>query len=58
MITFEEIDVDEAISYIFTTSDFPILKNHIEDEKPQAGINKSSGNIHFESNDLLDEYKK
>ena len=32
MITFEEIDVDKAISYIFTTSDFPILKNHIEDE--------------------------
>jgi hypothetical protein len=27
-------------------------------EKPQSGINKSSGNIQFESNDLLDDYKK
>ena len=32
--------------------------DHIGDEKHNAGINKSSGNIHFESNDLLDEYKK
>lgn len=28
------------------------------DEKPNAGINKSSANIQFESNDLLDDYKK
>ncbi|MEE0902573.1 MAG: hypothetical protein UIB31_08585 [Methanobrevibacter sp.] len=27
-------------------------------EKPRKSINKSSGNIQFESNDLLDEYKK
>lgn len=32
MITFEEIDIDEAISHIFKTSNFPILKSHIEDE--------------------------
>lgn len=30
----------------------------VDGEKPDAGINKSSGNIHFESNDLLDDYKK
>ena len=30
----------------------------VEGQKPQQGINKSSGNIQFESNDLLDEYKK
>lgn len=28
------------------------------DEQNQARINKSSDNIHFESNDLLDDYKK
>ena len=28
------------------------------DEKTDAGINQSSGNIQFESNDLLDDYKK
>ncbi len=33
------------------------FKNHV-DEKPLAGVNESSGNIQFESNDLLDEYKK
>jgi ABC-type multidrug transport system fused ATPase/permease subunit len=32
--------------------------NHVDSEKPAKGINKSSGNIHFESNDLLDDYKK
>lgn len=32
MITFEEIDIDEAISHIFKTSNFPILREHIEDE--------------------------
>ena len=31
------------------------FKNHINQE---SGINQSSGNIQFESNDLLDEYKK
>ncbi|WP_458405037.1 hypothetical protein [Methanobrevibacter sp.] len=30
---------------------------HVE-ENPQKGINKSSANIQFESNDLLDDYKK
>jgi len=34
------------------------FKEHVEVEKPQMGINKSSGNIQFESNDLLDDYKK
>lgn len=34
------------------------FNNHVDSEKPHAGINKSSGNIHFESNDLLDDYKK
>ena len=34
------------------------FKSHINDEKSQTGINESSGNIHFESNDLLDDYKK
>lgn len=28
------------------------------DENLDSGINRSSGNIHFESNDLLDDYKK
>ena len=32
--------------------------NKVEVEKSPKGINKSSANIHFESNDLLDEYKK
>lgn len=30
----------------------------VEGQKPQKGINKSSGNIQFESNDLLDDFKK
>lgn len=30
----------------------------LDDDKPDAGINQSSGNIQFESNDLLDDYKK
>ena len=30
----------------------------IDGEKHNAGINESSGNIHFESNDILDDYKK
>lgn len=30
----------------------------VSGEKPHAGINKSSGNIQFESNDILDDYKK
>lgn len=34
------------------------FKNHISDEKPQGRINESSDKIHFESNDLLDDYKK
>ena len=34
------------------------FKNHIEDKRPQSGINKSSDKIQFESNDLLDDYKK
>ena len=35
------------------------FKNHVKTpEKPQAGINESSSNIHFESNDILDDYKK
>ena len=34
------------------------FKNHIDEEKPQAGINESSSKIQFESNDLLDDYKK
>ena len=34
------------------------FNNHVEAEKPQKTINKSSDNIHFESNDLLDDYKK
>ena len=34
------------------------FKSDVDVEKPQAGINKSSANIQFESNDLLDDYKK
>lgn len=34
------------------------FKGHISEEKPQGGINKSAQNIQFESNDLLDDYKK
>ena len=45
------------------------FKNHVElnnanqshdtvPERSNHGINTSSENIHFESNDLLDEYKK
>ena len=30
----------------------------VGEEKPDAGINKSYDKIHFESNDLLDDYKK
>ena len=34
------------------------FKNHVaSQDKSQAGINESSGNIHFESNDILDDYK-
>lgn len=42
------------------SQDNPDVKfnRHVDDQKPQSGINKSSGNIHFESNDLLDDYKK
>ncbi|MBQ7927291.1 MAG: hypothetical protein IJ287_00895 [Methanobrevibacter sp.] len=32
--------------------------DRVEGQKPQQGINRSSEKIHFESNDLLDEYKK
>ena len=34
------------------------FENHLSEEKPQTGINRSSSNIQFESNDLLDDYKK
>ena len=34
------------------------LNDHEAGEKPKSRINKSSGNIQFESNDLLDDYKK
>lgn len=34
------------------------FKDHIADEKSNTGINESSANIQFESNDLLDDYKK
>ena len=34
------------------------FKKEIDPEKPQKGINESSANIQFESNDLLDDYKK
>ena len=34
------------------------FSGHLNEEKPEAGINKSSAKIHFESNDLLDDYKK
>ena len=34
------------------------FKNTRADEKPDAGINRSSNNIQFESNDILDDYKK
>lgn len=33
------------------------FRNHVE-SKSQSGINESSKNIQFESNDLLDDYKK
>ena len=33
------------------------FKNHVE-EHQSSGINESTGNIKFESNDLLDDYKK
>ena len=34
------------------------FKNHVSEEKQNSGINKSSDKIQFESNDLLDDYKK
>lgn len=34
------------------------MNSSVRTEKHQKSINKSSGNIQFESNDLLDEYKK
>lgn len=34
------------------------FKSGIDNKKSTSGINKSSDKIHFESNDLLDEYKK
>lgn len=34
------------------------FNNRVREEKPEAGINRSSEKIRFESNDLLDEYKK
>jgi hypothetical protein len=34
------------------------FSNQLADEKPQTGINKSSDKIQFESNDILDDYKK
>ena len=34
------------------------FKNNVDYEKPKKGINKSSSKIQFESNDLLDDYKK
>lgn len=34
------------------------FKEHTDGEKYPRGINKSSEKIHFESNDLLDDYKK
>ena len=34
------------------------FKDHIDTQTSQTGINESSDKIHFESNDLLDEYKK
>ena len=43
MITFEEIDVDKAMLQIFKTTNFPILKLHIEDE-----VNNINGNIVYE----------
>ena len=43
MITFEEIDIDKVISYIFGTDDFPTLKLHIEDE-----VCNVDGNIVYE----------
>ena len=33
-------------------------KTSIKEENSQSGINESSDKIHFESNDLLDDYKK
>lgn len=34
------------------------FNNKIGDEKHESGINESTSKIHFESNDLLDDYKK
>lgn len=34
------------------------FKDHIDTQNSSTGINESSENIRFESNDLLDEYKK
>lgn len=41
-----------------TQNNHNVRVKRVEGQKPQQGINKSSGNIQFESNDLLDEYKK
>lgn len=35
-----------------------MFQSNVDVEKPQSGINESSANIQFESNDLLDDYKK
>ena len=34
------------------------FNTHVGEKHSEGGINKSSSNIHFESNDLLDDYKK
>jgi len=34
------------------------FKNHVVRQKRESGINESSDNIQFESNDLLEDYKK
>ena len=34
------------------------FKSHINEKKQDAGINRSSSKIQFESNDILDDYKK
>lgn len=34
------------------------FKPRVEDQRTSGGINESSDKIHFESNDLLDDYKK
>lgn len=57
----ENVDVDKKPQNGGTESkpDLEVgSENETVDKKPQKSINKSSGNIQFESNDLLDEYKK